>query len=92
MNTATITIERDGSEFPVTVTPESPGIGWYEHPTDGAGDVRYVLTDAEQTLARESLTAANVTTPEPDDEPAVSAREADFAADAYAGYRNLPRP
>jgi hypothetical protein len=92
MKNATITIERGLSQFPVTVTVDAPSVGWYEHPTDGAGDVRFDLSEDEQDQAREALMAANTPEPREPEEALPTNREADDAANAYAGYRNSLRP
>lgn len=85
MKPISLTIERDGSYFPVEVLPGNLTVGYFEHPEFASGDLTYALTPAEQdealSMRRESQDD------EPDDFPAVFAtgREADNAANAYFG-------
>lgn len=86
MKTISLTIERDGSYFPVEVLPGNLAVGYFEHPEFASGDRRYDLTSAEQDEARALSESQD---DEPDDFPAVFAtgREADDAANAWMGER-----
>lgn len=89
---AEIIIEREGSQFPVTVLRGSTCLGYYDHPEGPHGDRKYDLTEAEQDEALAILNAED--DPKLDcepDEPVVTGKDADRAADAYFGHRSANR-
>jgi hypothetical protein len=86
MSIVTITIEREGSDFPVHVSTDNPAVGYYTHPATGA-DTPYDLTADEMDEAREMFEAGWDDDEREPDYWQPSRREEDAGANLYFASR-----
>lgn len=83
-----IIIERDQSQFPVTVIIDDVDTGHFDHPTNPSGDQKYILTEAEQHEAMKLLYPDDIRADQ-EPEPALCGPAASECADrAAANWRS----